>query len=117
MIAVLLIAGGLGAVLRFVTDQVVATHLTSRFPLGTLLVNITGSFSLGLLVGFFGADSAIVLIAGTGLLGGFTTFSTHAVETLRLAMLAQRPGWAAANALATAFACLSAACAGLALGG
>lgn len=117
MIAALMIGGGLGAVLRFGTDQWVANHLTNRFPLGTLLVNITGSFALGLLVGLFGADSDVVLVAGTGLLGGFTTFSTHAVETLRLALLARRPGWAAANVLTTALFCLSAAVAGLVLGG
>ncbi|QEO14638.1 fluoride efflux transporter CrcB [Agromyces intestinalis] len=80
-------AGGVGAALRFVLDGLVRTRFGSGLPWGTALINLTGSFALGLLVGLaqhrIGADW--VMLLGTGLLGGYTTFSTASVETVRLA--------------------------------
>ncbi|MEA2496143.1 MAG: fluoride exporter, partial [Thermoleophilaceae bacterium] len=64
--------GGLGALLRFGVSLFVATH-TGRLWLGTLAVNLSGSFTLGLL-----GPSRLV---GTGLLGAFTTFSAWMYET------------------------------------
>ena len=54
------------------------------FPLGTLMINLTGTFALGLLVGV-GATGNLLLLAGTATLGCYTTFSTWMLETYRLA--------------------------------
>jgi fluoride exporter len=69
-------AGSLGAFLRW--------QASKRFaPRGTLLVNLTGAFVAGLVTGLH-PSSTVLLIAGTGFLGGYTTFSTWMVETQRL---------------------------------
>jgi CrcB protein len=79
------IAGGLGASLRLITDGVVRHVAGSRLPWGTLLINVVGSAGLGTLVGLSpGAQTAAVI--GTGLLGGFTTFSTASFETAALVL-------------------------------
>jgi fluoride exporter len=77
-------AGGVGAVGRFVVDRAVAARLGREFPFGTLVVNVSGTFALGVLVGAAVQGDAYRL-AGTGLLGGYTTFSTWAFESHRLA--------------------------------
>jgi CrcB protein len=76
--------GGVGAVLRYVIHGVIVRVNPDDFPLGTFIVNIAGSFALGLLVGA-GAGHDARLLAGTALLGAFTTFSTWLFETERLA--------------------------------
>ncbi|HCB04829.1 MAG TPA: fluoride efflux transporter CrcB [Nocardioides bacterium] len=79
---VLLVALGaaLGAPLRFA----VASALDEdRFPWGTLAVNVTGSFLLGLFVAL-GASGGWLALLGTGFCGGFTTYSAFAVQTHRL---------------------------------
>lgn len=106
-----------GAVLRYVVDQLVTTRVGTRFPYGTLLVNVSGSFVLGLLVGaglHQGLPSLALAAAGTGLCGGYTTFSTWGYETWRMAEEG-RPGLAAANVAASVVLGLPAAGAGLAL--
>lgn len=75
--------GGLGAVARFAVDAVVARRVGRGFPFGTLVVNLTGSLLLGILVGAAVQDDAYRL-AGTGLLGAYTTFSTWTLESHRL---------------------------------
>ena len=75
--------GALGAYARFYVGGVVTTRRPSDFPFGTLVVNLTGSFALGVLVGI-SADETFLLLLGTGLLGGYTTFSTWMVEAQRL---------------------------------
>ena len=75
--------GALGAVARFRVDSAVSARLPSAFPLGTLVVNLTGSFALGILVGA-SATHRIAFVLGTGFLGGYTTFSTWMVESERL---------------------------------
>jgi len=82
------LAGGFGAVIRFIVDAQFG-HWAPRGRLlaGTAVINITGSFALGLLVGvwtFHGGDPEIRQLIGTGFLGGYTTFSTAAVEAVRL---------------------------------
>jgi CrcB protein len=75
--------GGLGAVARFRVDSAVSARAAGAFPVGILLVNLTGSFGLGLLVGAsVGHTAAFVL--GTGFAGGYTTFSTWMADSLRL---------------------------------
>ncbi|MCV6592031.1 MAG: fluoride efflux transporter CrcB [Silicimonas sp.] len=74
------IGGALGAVLRYLTSLAVA------FPLGTLTVNVLGSFLMGLAFVFLmsrGADRAALFVM-TGVLGGFTTFSAFSLDALRL---------------------------------
>ena len=85
MIALIAIAGGLGAVLRFVVDGLVARSVRASVPLGTLAVNVTGSFVLGLVVASTMAGSDVRAVVGTGLLGGYTTFSAASVESVLLA--------------------------------
>ncbi len=79
--------GALGAVARFRVDSVVSARLPSDFPLGTLVVNLTGSFALGVLVGA-SVPHRVALLLGTGFMGGYTTFSTWMVESVRLGEVA-----------------------------
>lgn len=76
--------GGAGAVARFVLDGWVASRVRRSFPWGTLAVNLLGAIVLGALVGAAVTGDAYRL-AGTGLIGSFTTFSTWMFETHRLA--------------------------------
>ena len=75
--------GAFGAFARFHVGAVVTARRPSDFPFGTLAVNLTGSFALGVLVGVSAGDAALFVL-GTGLLGGYTTFSTWIVEAQRL---------------------------------
>ena len=77
------VLGALGAVARFRVDSAVSSRLPSDFPLGTLVVNVSGSFALGILVGASLAGDAL-LVLGTGLMGSYTTFSTWMTESVRL---------------------------------
>lgn len=96
MIALLVaLAGGLGAVTRFVVDAEIGRR-TPRFgiPLGTAVINVTGSFLLGWITGWWathGGDPGLKLALGTGFMGGYTTFSTASVEAARL--LRAGEGW------------------------
>jgi CrcB protein len=80
-------AGGIGAALRLVVDGVIRAVFPASYPVGTTVINLTGSFFLGLVTGL-AADQAMPhqwpLVVGTGLLGGYTTFSTASFETVRL---------------------------------
>jgi fluoride exporter len=108
------LAGGLGAAARLIIDGLIRDRLPSTFPWATVLINITGSFLLGLLIGL-GAADRWQLIAGTGFLGGYTTFSTASFETAGL-LLDRRPLAAVLNGLAVLLACVAAASGGYALG-
>lgn len=111
----LAIAGGIGAAARFVADSLIAARSRGTVPLGTLVINVSGSFLLGLLAGWaarVGAPPDVRLVLGTGLLGGFTTFSTASVELVRLARDDRR--WTAlALALGMVVLSLAAAATGL----
>lgn len=77
------LVGGAGAIARFALDGVVADRVGRDFPFGTLTVNLSGAFVLGVVAGAVtGADAYRVI--GTGLIGAFTTFSTWAFESHRL---------------------------------
>lgn len=120
MTALLVTAGALvGAPARFLLDAWVQRRLDRVFPWGTLVVNVSGSFALGLLTGAALAGrvgSGWVAALGIGFCGTYTTFSTTAYESVRLAEEGARLD-AAANVVGTAAACLAAAGAGLTLGG
>jgi CrcB protein len=75
--------GGLGALLRYLVDGVIAVRFGSDFPLGTFVVNMTGAIVLGLLVGL-GLAGDRLLLAGTATIGSYTTFSTWMLESQRL---------------------------------
>ena len=77
------LAGGIGAVLRFLVDRAVARRAARSFPFGTLAVNISGATLLGLLGGLALSRHA-ALLAGTAFVGSYTTFSTWMLETQRL---------------------------------
>lgn len=83
------LAGGLGASLRLVTDGIVRSRVGDRLPWGTLLINIAGSAALGALLGISPGGRAVTVV-GTGLIGGFTTFSTASFETAALALEQRR---------------------------
>jgi CrcB protein len=80
----LALVGGIGAVLRFRIDGAISARRDGAFPLGTFAINIGGAFCLGLLTGA-SVTGTWLFIAGTGLLGSFTTFSTWVFESERLA--------------------------------
>jgi fluoride exporter len=77
-------AGAVGSAARFGLHEAVDRRLGRRFPFGTLLVNLSGALALGVLVGATLTGDAY-RIAGTGLLGAYTTFSTWMLESERLA--------------------------------
>jgi CrcB protein len=111
------LAAAVGAVARYVVDQVLRNRTSGSFPFGTLLVNVSGSLLLGLVVGLglhHGLASTPRAVLGAGFAGGYTTFSTWAWETLALA----EDGWsarAALNAVGSIVAGLAAAAVGLGL--
>jgi CrcB protein len=89
-LALLLIflGGGIGSMLRHLVNQVSAAVFGVNFGWGTLLVNIVGSFAMGLLAGWFAFRSEggelLRLFLATGILGGFTTFSAFSLDALLL---------------------------------
>lgn len=108
-------AGGVGAAVRFVADGVVRSRVGKTFPLGIFLINVSGSLALGAIAGLVlrgDVEPAVQVVAGTGFLGGFTTFSTASVDTVRL-IGAGRYLSALLYALGTAGAALAAAAVGL----
>ena len=82
------LAGAVGAPVRYVLDGYVQARESGKLPLGTLVVNITGSLVLGFLTGlvlYHAFPATPKTILGTGFCGAYTTFSTFAYETVRLA--------------------------------
>lgn len=111
------LAAALGALARYVLDQAVARKWESAFPWGTWVINISGSFILGLITGLalhHGLDAHVVTVLGTGVCGGYTTFSTFNFETIRLTEDGSLIG-AAGNIAGSIVAGLLAAAAGLGL--
>ena len=118
MIAAVAVAlgGAVGAVLRFLVDRGITARWAPTFPAATLLINITGSFVLGVVTGLSAVLGPVWTLAlGTGLCGGYTTFSTAMVDAVRLAR-EQRAGAAVVSVLGTVLWSLLAVAAGLTLG-
>jgi CrcB protein len=111
------VAGAVGAPVRYLVDRLVQSRVSGVFPLGTFVVNVTGSVILGFIVGlglyhaFPDTPSAIL---GSGFCGAYTTFSTFTYETLVLAE-ERATGAAIANVLLSAIVPALAAGTGLAL--
>lgn len=87
LLLVVAVGGALGALARYGVGLALP-HAGATLPTGTLLVNVTGCLLLGLLVGALPEARWLRPFAGTGVLGGFTTFSTFALETDRLIVTA-----------------------------
>lgn len=118
LIALVAVGGAFGTASRHLLDDAIGS--VRDFPLGTFLINVSGAFALGVLVEGLarnGLDAGrrrrLRLLLGTGFLGGFTTYSALAVDTDGL-IRSDRPGVAAAYALATVTVGLVASVAGIA---
>lgn len=88
------VAAGVGAVCRYVVDQIVQHRTSGDFPYGTFAINIVGSLLLGLVTGsavHHGLDRELTVVVGAGFAGGFTTLSTWAWETIALAETGDLP--------------------------
>lgn len=111
--------GALGSVARYLLDGWVQRLAPAGFPVGVLAVNALGSFAIGLVMTLFEArgtlDSTLRLALVTGVLGGFTTYSSFNYQTLELL---RGRAWMAGglNLLATVVLCLAAGLLGLAAG-
>lgn len=112
--------GGVGAAARFLVDGLVRSRFPpTMLPVGTVTVNVTGSLILGFLVGAAAAGAVtdpVLAAAGTGFCGGYTTFSTAMVETVRLLQLGD-PRRAVVNIVGTGVTTVLAASAGMAMAG
>lgn len=82
------LGGGLGAALRHAVNLSATSLFGTRFPFGTLFVNVSGSFVMGLIVAYFafrdGSSQHWKLFLTTGILGGYTTFSAFSLEAILL---------------------------------
>jgi CrcB protein len=108
-------AGAIGAPVRYLVDVAISDRVRGRLPVGTLVVNVSGSLLLGLLTGlalYHGFPNTSRLVLGTGFCGAYTTFSMFTFETVRLAGegLSRE---AVSNVLLTVFGCSGAAALGL----
>lgn len=80
------LAGGLGAAARFALDGFIKERVPDGIPWGTIAINLSGSFLLGVVAGLAAGtlSPAIAHILGAGFLGGYTTFSAASFETVQL---------------------------------
>lgn len=111
------VAGAVGAPLRYLVDGLVGDRTDGVVPWGILVVNVGGSFALGLVTGLalhHGLGRTPRIVIGTGFFGAFTTFSTFSYETVRL-IEADRRREALVNVALSVGLSLAAAAAGLAL--
>lgn len=123
IVLLLALAGGLGAVARYTVDTEVKAWLaagrTARrgaLPWATLAINVSGSLLLGVIAGVVlrGGPSEVEAVIGTGFCGGYTTFSTASVETVRLVQ-AGRHRAALVNAVGTVVLSIGACAVGFAI--
>lgn len=118
LLAAVCVAGAFGSVARFVVDGLIRSRVRMTYPLGTTVINVTGSFLLGLVTGL--ATQAVIsedwrMILGVGVMGGYTTFSTASIETIRL-LQGRHNVAAAVNGIGMLAASVAAAALGLLLG-
>jgi CrcB protein len=105
------LGGALGSMARYWLSGVVAQRCGETFPWGTMVVNVSGCFVVGLFVSLTGTDGRWMVnptarqFVVVGILGGYTTFSSFSLQTLNLA----REGewlWAGANIMLSVVLCL-----------
>jgi fluoride exporter len=106
--------GSLGALGRVVLEDVVSARAATAFPMGTLAVNVSGAFVLGLLTGLTVTGTGLVL-AGGAAIGSYTTFSTWMLETHGLSEDGRKSA-AAVNVVASVACGIGAAALGRAIG-
>jgi fluoride exporter len=98
---IVFLGAGIGGALRHGVNVGAARLFGYGFPLGTLIVNVIGSFLMGLLAGYFASKAGIGqharLFLTTGILGGFTTFSAFSLDT---ALLVERHAYGLATGYA-----------------
>jgi len=116
------LGGALGTVGRFALSGYVATRFGETFPWGTLIINVSGSFVIGLFAALTSPDEGRWVVSGQGrqffmigICGGYTTFSSFSLQTLTLA---QRGEWPAVfgNIFGSVILCLVAVWLGYAAG-
>lgn len=118
IVLLMVLAGACGAAARFILDSFVRPRFPTPLPVSTMIINVSGSFLLGVLAGAVltaRVPAELQTIVGTGFLGGYTTFSTANVETIRL-IQSGRSGLALINSLGTAVLAVTGTLAGLLLG-
>ena len=113
------LGGAIGTGLRYLTSGLAARWLGADFPYGTLIVNVVGSFLIGL-IQQIGTESLLIpdttrLFLTVGIMGGLTTYSSFSYETVRLAQIGAW-GQAWINVLVTTALCLSVCFLGIAVG-
>jgi CrcB protein len=115
------IGGALGSVARFGLNGLISARFGETFPWGTLVINVTGSFLIGVFAAYSDPDGRVLISPGIrqflmiGICGGYTTFSSFSLQTLRLA---QDREWlyAGGNILLSVVLCLIAVWLGYVLG-
>lgn len=118
-LALIALGGAIGSVLRYVVSVAAARWVGPEFPYGTLIVNLTGAFLIGL-VQQIATDAAALpenarLFLATGILGGLTTYSAFSYETVRLVEANAWPQ-AGVNVIVTTSLCLLLCFLGIAVG-
>jgi fluoride exporter len=111
------LSGGAGAVLRALVIHHVGVRRSDPLPLGTMVVNASGSLLLGILTGlslYHGLGSHLLAVVGIGLCGGYTTWSTASWETVHLVHAGHRSE-AVLYTVGGLVVCLAAAAAGIGL--
>ncbi|MBP0723763.1 fluoride efflux transporter CrcB [Bacillus sp. RG28] len=82
-----ILGGGFGAITRYALGNLISRKNNTPLPLGTFLINVSGSFLLGMINRLFLSHSinqSLWLLFGVGFLGAYTTFSTFGYETINL---------------------------------
>jgi CrcB protein len=114
------LGGMIGTLARYWMTLLAAKWVGEAFPWGTLVINVGGSFIIGVAAAITGAtgpyagNTSLRLLIMVGICGGFTTFSSFSLQTLTLLRSGQWP-WAVAYAVASVLLCLGATAMGMAL--
>jgi len=113
------LGGAIGTLLRYITSLLAAQWFGTEFPYGTLIVNLSGAFVIGV-VQHLGMEGLMIpdntrLFLTTGMMGGLTTYSTFSYETVRLM---ETGAWSQAwiNIFVTTVICLSLCFVGMSVG-
>jgi len=82
-----IVGGGIGALLRHLSNNLIKSSFNTKFPLWTLFVNCIGALIIGFLINYFdkyNINMKFKLLIITGFIGGYTTFSAYSLETVQL---------------------------------